>query len=114
MQTSQARAAPAVASTRWKGTSLSRWGMKAHVAAMKVKITFPGGPIRAASHATLCRAASTAATMIRTVVDRVRPAAVSATPTLAIMPSATQSRVRARAAYGRPCAYRAHIAPAEV
>ncbi len=70
--------------------------------------------MRVASHAILCAAASSEASTTRTAAEAVSEAAVSAIPRLAAMPSTTHSSVRARAAYGRPCAYRAHSAPAEV
>ncbi|WP_218670819.1 hypothetical protein [Microbispora sp. GKU 823] len=104
MQTSHASAAATATSARWRGISPSRCGRNAQVALMNVKIRLPGGPIRAASHATLCAAASSAATRTRTGADRVSPAAVSATPTLTTMLVATPSRVRTLTRYGRPCA----------
>ncbi|MCO5991494.1 hypothetical protein NE235_35805 [Actinoallomurus spadix] len=70
--------------------------------------------MRTASQTTLCAAARSAATATRITTDSVDAEVRSATAVLTSMPSRTHSRVRARAAYGRPWAYRAHSAPAEV
>lgn len=74
----------------------------------------PGGPIRVASQTTLWTEATSEAHTTSSAVEVINEAAVSAMPRLATIPSTTHASVRARAAYGRPCAYRAHIAPAEV
>lgn len=81
---------------------------------MNVRMMFPGGPIRVASQTILWTAAISEANTTSSAVEVVSEAAVSAMPRLATIPNTTHNRVRARAAYGRPCAYRAHIAPAEV
>ncbi len=114
MHTSQASPPAPSASARWKGSCPIRCGTKKADAEMKVKIRFPGGPTRVASHTILCTAATSEARRTSSGTEVVREAADRATPRLATMPSTTHTRVRARAAYGRPCAYRAHIAPAEV
>ncbi len=114
MHTSQASAPAPRARDRWKGTWPIRCGTKKADAEMKVKIRFPGGPTRVASQTVLCTAATSEASRTSSGTDVVSEAAVRAAPRLATMPSTTHASVRARAAYGRPCAYRAHIAPAEV
>jgi hypothetical protein len=68
---------------------------------MKAKITGPGGPMPVASHSAFWAAASSAPTATRTRAEDVSDAVTRATATEASMPSTTQARARARAAYGR-------------
>lgn len=88
--------------------------MKAALETTKVKMMLPGGPIREASQTSLYSPASTAITRTRTAADSISADAVNATAVPANIPSTTQARVRPRAAYGRPCPYRAHRPPALV
>ncbi|ARZ66454.1 hypothetical protein SMD11_0788 [Streptomyces albireticuli] len=101
MHTSQANAPHARTSPRWSGTCPSRCGAKHAPAVTKVRTMFPGGPIRDASHSTFWAAASSAATSTSSAAEPVREAAVSATPTPAVMPRTRTASAPARAAYGR-------------
>lgn len=98
MPTSQAQAPATAASARWPGTWPSVCGAKSEAELMKVRTTFPGGPIRVASHRPFCTAARAAPTVTSTTAFVVTEAVTSATARPAIMPSTTQARARARAA----------------
>ncbi|MBD2898670.1 hypothetical protein amrb99_76430 [Actinomadura sp. RB99] len=104
MVTSQATAPPARPRARWNGTSASRSpGTNRQLAATKVRMRPPGGPVRAASQSVLWAAASGAATATRIAVESVEAAVTSAIPTPASMPRTITAMKRAREAYGSPC-----------
>ncbi len=103
MHTSHDRAPQASTMPRWEGTSPIRCGTKKALAVTKVTMMLPGGPISVASQTVLCTAASSEASSTSSGVEAIRDELTSATATLATMPSTTQARVRARAAYG--CAW---------
>lgn len=98
IQTSQARAPVPSASARCRGTCPSRCGTKNADAAIKVRMTLPGGPIRVASQTILWTAATSEAHTTSSAVEAISDAALSATPRLATMPTTTHGSVRARAA----------------
>ena len=66
MPTSQAQAPAAAASARWPGTWPRVCGAKREAELMKARITWPGGPMRVASHSAFWAAASSAPTATST------------------------------------------------
>ncbi len=98
MQTAQASTAPPAASATRPGTWPRVEGVKRVAEEMKVRISWPGGPIRTASQAPFCTAAISAPTAMSTYGESVRAATARASAKPPIIPAQTPARVRARAA----------------